>query len=629
MKGTNGHQRESGNRLSENRREWHRLAPNYERRHFQIPADLKSRLSQKLTALYGSEQAKKAYPELERILKVHYAHKCEQLIALEKQFKTSERLNERHAIFITYGDLLVSPGEKPLETLSDLCRNYLKGVFNTLHILPFFPYSSDRGFAVMDFEEVDPDIGSWEDILQLKTNFQLMFDGVFNHVSLQSRWFQEYLNGNPDFQDFFTEFSTRAKISEDHLKLIVRPRTSDLLTPVSTMNGQRLIWTTFSPDQVDLNYQNPKVLLKMVEILLTYVRRGADFVRLDAVTYLWKQLGTSCVHLNQSHTTIQLFRDVLDAVAPYVGLVTETNVPHQDNVRYFGNGHDEAQMIYNFALPPLVLHTFQTGNANALTKWAKNLKKVSEEATYLNILDSHDGIGVMAVRDILTKEEIEMMALRVVEHGGFISYKANGNGTDSPYELNITWYSALNREDTNEATEFQVKRYLASRAIALAFMGVPGIYLHGLLGSKNDSEAVLVESERRSINRKSILKEELVRSLHDKTTSTAMIFHRLVRMIQIRVSERAFHPNAAQRIVDTSDSLFVVLRSLEDENRHVLAATNVTDKKQTAAIDVRFIQLSARPWRDLLSGQEFKVSEGKIKIELRPYDVFWLRADAI
>lgn len=307
------------------------------------------------------------------------------------------------------------------------------------------------------------------------------------------------------------------------------------------------MWTTFSQDQIDLNYHNPHVLLKMIEILLTYVRRGADIIRLDAVTYLWEELGTSCVHLEQTHAIIKLFRDILDAVAPHVAIITETNVPHKENIRYFGNGKDEAQMVYNFALPPLVLYSFQNENAKKLTEWAASLEKPSNEATFFNFLDSHDGVGVMAVQEILSQEEMDMMALRVVEHGGFISYRANPDGSLSPYELNITWFSAINNEDANEPMELQVKRYIASRAIALVLMGVPGIYLHGFLGSKNDADLVIEEKSTRSINRKTLNKKELLRSLENPETTTYHVTRQLVRLIEIRKRQRAFHPNSPQK----------------------------------------------------------------------------------
>jgi glycosidase len=477
----------------------------------------------------------------------------------------------------------------------------------------------------MNFEEVDPHLGTWEDIIELKKDFRLMFDGVLNHVSSKSRWFQEFLNQNPSYTDFFTVFSTRDKISADHLKLITRPRTTDIVSPFDTLYGRQWVWTTFSADQIDLNYKNPYVLIKMIEILLTYIWRGADIIRMDAVTYLWEELGTSCVHLDQSHTIIKLFRDILNAVAPHIALITETNVEHKDNIRYFGNGYDEAQLVYNFALPPLVLHTFQTGNALKLSKWAKKITKVSNRTSYFNFLDSHDGVGVMAVRNILNKQEIEMMALRVLEHGGYISYKDNGDGTESPYEMNITWYSSLNREDNDEPMEIQIRRYLASRAIALAFMGVPGIYIHGLLGSKNDAELVLEEKQIRSINRKNINKHDLIRALGNKGSTTHHIWYGMVKMIHARIKEKAFHPNSEQVILDLQDSLFGILRRTTDRKDAILALVNITAQRQEAVLDLKLMGIHGPVWRDLLSRLKFSPINGLLTLKFKPYQVLWLK----
>lgn len=603
----------------------HSLEPDYSRPVFEMDPKIKERIRNKLDFLYGKSSLDKIFEEIVRIMRVYYAYKTPEMLECEKNFDKTERFTEQDAILITYGDLITGINEKPLVTLAEIARHYFKGVFNTFHILPFYPYSSDRGFAVMDFEEVDPHLGTWEDILKLKSGFRLMFDGVFNHVSSKSGWFQEFLNQNPEFQDFFTVFSTKEQISTDHLNLIVRPRTSEVLTEFNTLNGPRMVWTTFSPDQIDLNFKNPKVLLKMVDILLYYVRRGADVIRLDAVTYLWEELGTSCAHLDQSHVSIKLFRDVLDAVAPHVALITETNVAHEDNIRYFGNGEDEAQMVYNFALPPLVLHSFQTGNAVKLTEWAAGLEKISHTASYFNFLDSHDGIGVMAVKNILTVEEIEMMALRIVEHGGFISYKAEGDGTESPYELNITWYSALNREDDDEPKQIKINRYLASRAIAMVIMGVPGIYLHGLLGSKNDADAVLEEGQRRSINRKNIRKRELLAALDDKESNMYLVASGLVKLIHHRRLLKAFHPNAPQMIFNISEKLFSALRISIDGSEVILTITNVSNEAFSLKIDLRTYHLVDTQWSDVLNGKTFLPVNGQLHLNFEPYQVYWLK----
>ena len=609
---------------STNPSEFHFLEPDYDREIFQIPPEFKKKIHDKLAFLYGGQAAHACYGELLRVMKVYYAYKTPHMIGMEKSFNAHERFMEKDVILITYGDLIQGHNEKPLEILADVMK-YLKDAINTLHILPFFPYSSDRGFSVTDFEEVDPRLGTWDDILKLKSSTKLMFDGVFNHISSKSRWFQEFLDGNPKFQDVFTVFSTKTAISEEYLSLILRPRTSELLSTFSTLNGKRSVWTTFSRDQIDLNFQNPEVLLKMAQILLLYVRRGADLIRLDAITYLWQELGTSCAHLEQTHTIIKLFRDILDAVAPHVALISETNVPHEENIQYFGNGHDEAQMVYNFALPPLVLHTFQTGSSAALTQWAMGLDRVSDSATYFNILDSHDGIGVLGAKNILTDQEIEMMALRVVEHGGFISFKDNGDGTTSPYELNTTWYSALNREDCDETMDFKIKRFLASRSIALVMMGVPGIYLHGLFGSKNDADAVLDEGETRSISRRSFDRDSLYQTLDDPETSTHKIAYGFGDMILKRTHEKAFHPNAAQRVLQISDAVFALVRTSIDEKEEILCITNITAHDQRITVDLSAQGLNSKSWLDILSDRSFLAHQGTLSLNLSSYQAVWVK----
>ena len=610
--------------ISDRRRD-HLLKPDYTRPRYQIPAPLKKQIKAHLKFLYGAKCGASCYKELERLIKVYYAHKTPQMIDREKQFRPQDRFSEKDIILITYGDLVRQPGEKPLKIMQELLNKYLHGVFNTIHILPFFPYSSDRGFAVMDFEEVDPNLGGWDDILELKAGFKLMFDGVFNHVSSKSRWFQEFLNQNPDYTDFFTVFSTKNKLSADHLKLIVRPRTSELLSSFCTLNGKRMVWTTFSPDQIDLNFHNPRVLLKMIEIMLTYVRRGADLLRLDAVTYLWEELGTSCVHLEQTHEIIRLFRAVLNAAAPQTALITETNVAHEDNIRYFGDSTNEAQMVYNFALPPLVLHSFQTGDSTKLTTWASGLKKVSDQATFFNFLDSHDGIGVMAVKGILSDQEIEMMALKVLENGGYISYKDNGDGSVSPYEMNITWWSAINNEDADESLLFQVDRYIASRATALVMMGVPGIYLHGLLGSKNDAELVIEEKQTRSINRKNIDKNELLRRLENPGSRESLVSRRLTKLIRIRIKEKVFHPNSPQKILTVSKSLFTALRFTKDKSAFLLSIINISAKAQSVEIPLSQTGTDAKVWHDLIGKKTHRVKGSALYLHLEPYQIIWLK----
>lgn len=601
----------------------HLPTPDFTRPLLELTAPQRERLLGILARLYGAEAAAACYPELERMLRVYYAHKTPARIEADRRFDPAARFDERDVVLITYGDLLARPDLRPLEALGGFLSRFMQGAINTVHLLPFYPYSSDRGFAVVDFQEVDPRLGTWEDIERLGLQFRLMFDGVFNHVSSKSRWFQRFLNGRPGYDSYFVSFSTREAISPDHLRLILRPRTTDLLTPFHTLNGVKWVWTTFSPDQVDLNFRNPEVLLRVIDVLLIYVRRGADIVRLDAVTYIWRELGTRCALLRESHALVELFRAVLDVVAPQVALITETNVPHAENVSYFGDGWNEAQMVYSFALPPLTLHAFLTGDASVLSRWAVGLSPPSPATTFFNFLDSHDGIGLLGAQGLLDEGQIDLMVRRTEEHGGLVSYRRGGDGSASPYELNITWYSALNREGSGEGEALQVARFVASRSIALVLRGVPGIYLPSLFGSRNDTEAVQAGEGARAINRDTLDAPALERLLRDCRTWVSKVARRFGHLIRTRIAIPAFHPNAEQRVIEGHPHVFALLRLAADGSR-ILALTNVTGREVTFACGRAVLGTAARQWRDLLSRRRVGASREGLALRLAPYEVLWL-----
>jgi len=599
--------------------------PDFTRPHLEIPEETRERMFSRLKLLYGEEDAVKWLPELERRLKVFSAHKPPEAEGLEKAFNPANRFTERDLILITYGDLLRAKGRSPLAGLAGFLEEAekLKGIINTLHILPFFPYTSDRGFSVTDFKAVDPNLGSWKDIENIGQRFKLLFDGVLNHASSKSPQIQEMLNGNSDYSDFALVFRSPDELTPEQRKLIVRPRTSDLLTEFQSIDGPVWLWTTFSADQVDLNYQNPKVLMEMVGTLLLYIRKGVDIIRLDAVTYLWSEPGTPSVHLEETHEIIKLFRDVMDLTAPHVALLTETNVPHEENISYFGSGTDEAQMVYNFALPPMVLHTFYTEDATALSEWAAGLEAPSDTTTFLNFLDSHDGVGLMGVKNILQKEEINHIIHRAKEHGAFISYKTVGEGRES-YEINTTWWSAVNMDNSTEEISFQVKRYVASRSISLVLQGVPAIYFHGLVGTSNDIDAVLETKNKRDINRAVIHEAALIDKLEDPESRLSHIRNRLVRILEIRVRFCAFHPNGEQKVITVSPRVFTVLRISPDSQQHILTMTNVTGQAVRIEISLNDVGVEWKNWYDLIGKRGWRARDKRLSVTLQAYDVVWL-----
>jgi sucrose phosphorylase len=602
----------------------HNLEPDYQKVYLEIPDDFREKILTKLSRLYGEDTAKEYMPELERICRVYYAYKTEEMLERTKTLDPKNLFTEEDVILITYGDLIREEGASPLTTLSKFCGLYLKQTINTLHILPFFPYSSDRGFAIEDFETVDPELGSWKDIEDLETRYKLMFDGVINHVSSKSRWFQRFLDGTPHYKDFFISYDSYDDLTSEERSAIFRPRTTDILTKFYTIDGEKHIWSTFSKDQIDLNYKNPEVLVRVIEILLLYARKGAVIIRLDAVTFLWANPGTSCANLEETHMIVKVFRDILDLVAPHVSIITETNIPHEDNISYFGNGSDEAHMVYNFALPPLVLHTFYTKDTTRLNEWAESLKPPSETTAYFNFLDSHDGVGLMAVKDLLSHDEIQFIIRRAREHGGYISYKTDKDGQEVPYEINITWFNALCREDGTPHTDLQVDIFIASRAMALALQGVPGIYLHSFFGTRNDIDVVSCPISKREVNRKALDYNTLTKAIDDPDTLTSKIIRKLNSIISLRTKQSAFHPNGAQKILKVKPEIFAVLRTSPNEDQHILSLINITDDEIQIAIPLREVQVLKQEWYDLISQDKHTFKDENISLTLKPYDIVWL-----
>jgi len=579
-----------------------------------IPQSLQSKIMDHLIFLYGSEQADSVWSRLETILDDFY----------DSNPSLSESaagfLSQRDAMLITYGDQISEPGRPPLQTLAEFVEAHLCGVVSGVHILPFYPYSSDDGFSVIDYRQVDPSLGTWDDVACLEQNFRLMFDAVINHISRHSRWFQGFVRGESPYTDYFIPVDPDIDLSA-----VVRPRALPLLTPVETVNRVKHVWTTFSDDQIDLNYANPEVLLEILDLLLFYAAQGAAFIRLDAIAYLWKEIGTSCIHLPQTHRVIKLFRAVLDAVAPDVILITETNVPHEENISYFGDpvpetgSTDEAQLVYQFPLPPLVMHSLVSGSARALSEWAAELK-APPQATFFNFTASHDGIGVMPVRGLLSEIEVQALIDTALAHGGKVSYKANADGSRTVYELNISYFDALSDPAAGEPQSVQVKRFIVSQAIMLAMAGLPGIYVHSLLGSRNWREGVAQTGHNRTINRQKFDRASLEAELAAPDSLRHQVFSAYTRLLRARAAEPAFHPYGRQQVLFLNKGVFALLRiSLNGESR-VLCLHNVSAKEQPVQIDLR-----PGEWRDLLTGEKYPARGNGFSITLPPYAVRWLK----
>lgn len=525
---------------------------------------------------------------------------------------TKPAWDQTDAVLITYGDQLRCDGEAPLETQRQfLLEHGLERLLSTVHILPFFPYSSDDGFSVIDYRQVDPALGTWDDVAALGRSFDLMFDLVVNHCSQHSQWFQKYLAGEEPYISYFIEVDL-----EEDVSLVTRPRSHPLLTPFETSRGTRHVWTTFSDDQIDLNFASPHVLLEMIDVLLFYLQRGARIIRLDAIAYLWKELGTSCIHLPQTHEVVKLMRTVVEAAAPGTILLTETNVPHEENVSYYGQG-DEAQMVYQFSLAPLLAEALQTGDATVLNRWLAGLKPTLPGTTVFNFTASHDGIGVRPLEGIMPADRLERFIEAVRRRGGHVSMKRNTDGAESPYELNIAYFDAVADPDNPEPS-LHVRRFLAGQALMLSLQGIPGIYFHSLVGTPNNHKGVEETGRARTINRKKFDRVELEAILDRSDSAESQVLAGYCHLLAARREQPAFHPDASQRVLPLDEpSVVAFLRESLDGSQRLLVLANLGP--QGVSVDVEKLA-GAAPDHDVLVDEKLASS-----VALEPYQVRWLQ----
>lgn len=528
--------------------------------------------------------------------------------------RAEPRHDERDAVLITYGDVIQRPGEAPLATLKRFCDRRLAEAINTVHVLPFCPSSSDGGFAVIDYRRVDGRLGTWADLQAFAADYRLMADLVLNHCSSQSRWFRNYLRGVEPGASYFIEVDPR-----EDLAAVVRPRPWPLLTPFETSRGPRWVWTTFSADQIDLDWSTPEVAFELFDVLLDYVARGVKVVRLDAVAFLWKRLGTACIHLDETHQVVKVLRDLIELAAPDALLLTETNVPHRENVSYFGDG-DEAHVVYQFTLAPLLLHALLRGDARALGRWLRDAGEPPPGGTFLNFTASHDGIGLRPLEGVVEPREIDWLVDQVRARGGLCSQRRMPDGSERPYELNATYRDAL-AEPGDE--RLGIQRFLCSQAVAASLKGIPAVYFHSFVGGCNWPTGA-VRGEPRDINRQRWDAGELAQLLDRPGSSHGAILAAMTALFRARRRHRAFSPLGRQAVVDGDGALLGVQRESPDGRERVLCWHNLTGRPTRLPTGRTAAVLGLAPHRELLAGTPWQRSTGPDR--LGPYEVRWLAA---
>lgn len=515
---------------------------------------------------------------------------------------------------ITYADSIVSPAAAPLQSLKTFADKRLRPYINTLHVLPFFPYSSDDGFAVKDFYAVRDDLGTWQHIQAIADDYRLMADLVLNHGSTQSRWFANFQRGDGDGHDFFFTAPPDTPVAE-----VVRPRTSPLLRATDTASGVQYVWCTFSHDQADFDFRNPAVLLEFVRILRFYLDQGIRLFRLDAVAFIWKQADTRCLNLPQTHELVRLLRLLVETAAADAVIITETNIPNRENLSYFGNAN-EAHWVYNFSLPPLLLHTLVSGNCQYLRQWLMTMPPAQNGTTYFNFIASHDGIGLRPAEGLLTDNELAVLLTTMQGFGGEISWRTDNNGIKKPYEINIALYDALQGTSTGP-DQWQFQRYLCAHAIMLALEGVPAFYIHSLLATGNDYERLTAHQHNRAINRHQWSESVLESVLADEHSHHQQIFAALTGLIAIRRQQSAFHPNATQFTLQLSEQLFGFWRQSQDRQQNIFCVFNISDAPRSLNLsDLNLIVTDS--WQDLVTGRT--INDNETTLLLEPYRFIWL-----
>jgi sucrose phosphorylase len=426
---------------------------------------------------------------------------------------------KNEVMLITYADSLGSN----LAELKEIIDQYFAEAVGGVHILPFFPSSADRGFAPLTYREVDSDFGNWEDISSLADNYYLMFDFMVNHISQQSEFFQDFKQNKDQskYADFFIryqDFWENGEPTEQEVDLIYKRKPRAPYLEVEFADGStEKVWCTFAEEQVDLNMES-RVVKEFIRNSLSFLaEHGASIIRLDAFAYAIKKAGTSCFFIEPE---IWQLLDYCQAVlAEYnVEILPEIHEHHSIQLKIAEQDH----FVYDFALPMLLLHSIYSSTAKNLTAWLRKCP-----AHQFTTLDTHDGIGVVDVKDLMSDAEIEETREMLYQQGSNVKkvYSSAAYDNLDIYQINCTYYSALGNND---------QAYLLAWAVQFFAPGIPQVYYVGLLAGKNDIELLEKTKVGRNINRHYYSKAEVAAEIKRP------VVQKLKRLMEFRNSYPAF-----------------------------------------------------------------------------------------
>ena len=538
-----------------------------------------------------------------------------EIVQLIEDFNKKNRVNkinisEKTSLVISYGDNIYSSQSSSMKIFQKFFQKNLEKLFDTIHFLPFYPSSSDSGFAVKDHYQIDKKIGNWSDLKKISKSKKIMADVVINHASARGLWFKNFLKRKKPGKDYFLTVNSKFNTSK-----VVRPRDHKLLKKIKIFEKNDYLWRTFSPDQIDLNFKNPSVLLRFIKIIIHLINNGVTIFRLDAIAYLWKQNGTKCINLSQTHEIIKLLRVVTSLLNIQTLIITETNLPEKENLSYFGK-NNEANWVYNFSLPPLLIHAFLFENSSYLNQWSRKLPSTKHGNCYLNFIASHDGIGIRPTEGILNEKTLSSFLKRLKKNGSKFSYRKVQNKSKKVYEANITVFDALRKSDFDPKGLFFLERYISAHAIMVSFEGVPAVYFNSLFGKSNDEAKYIITGNNRDVNRYKWNFNNINTKLRDKKSKQSIFYRNIGALLEIKRKQKAFHPNASRININLGPKIFCFKRISKDKKQSIICMTNLSSKIQTP----NFKKIGN--YRDLLNSN-LKFREGTSLI-LKPFQTVWL-----
>ena len=538
-----------------------------------------------------------------------------EIVQLIEDFNKKNQVNkinisEKTSLVISYGDNIYSSQSSSMKIFQKFFQKNLEKLFDTIHFLPFYPSSSDSGFAVKDHYQIDKKIGNWSDLKKISKSKKIMADVVINHASARGLWFKNFLKRKKPGKDYFLTVNSKFNTSK-----VVRPRDHKLLKKIKIFEKNDYLWRTFSPDQIDLNFKNPSVLLRFIKIIIHLINNGVTIFRLDAIAYLWKQNGTKCINLSQTHEIIKLLRVVTSLLNVQTLIITETNLPEKENLSYFGK-NNEANWVYNFSLPPLLIHAFLFENSSYLNQWSRKLPSTKHGNCYLNFIASHDGIGIRPTEGILNEKTLSSFLKRLKKNGSKFSYRKVQNKSKKVYEANITVFDALRKSDFDPKGLFFLERYISAHAIMVSFEGVPAVYFNSLFGKSNDEAKYIITGNNRDVNRYKWNFNNITTKLRDKKSKQSIFYRNIGALLEIKRKQKAFHPNASRINISLGSKIFCFKRISKDKKQSIICMTNLSSKIQTP----NFKKIGN--YRDLLNSN-LKFREGTALI-LKPFQTVWL-----